>query len=37
MSFISKLIQDVKAGNLGAGYIALELIAAVITIVLLIT
>ncbi len=37
MSFIRKLIQDVKAGDLGAGYVVLELIAAVIMIILLIT
>ncbi len=37
MSFIRQLIQDVKAGHSGAGYIALELIAAAITVALLVT
>lgn len=36
MAFIRQLIDDVKAGHLGALYIALELIAAGITVTLLI-
>lgn len=37
MSFIRQLNQDIRAGHSGAVYIALELIAAVITVALLIT
>jgi hypothetical protein len=37
MPFIRKLIQDAKAGHWSAGYLVLELIAAGITVALLIT
>jgi len=37
MTFARKLIQDIKAGQLGALYLALELVALVITVVLAIS
>jgi hypothetical protein len=37
MTFARKLIQDIKAGQLGAGYLALELVALVVTVVLAIS
>ena len=37
MTFVRKLIQDIKAGQLGAGYLGLELVALVVTVVLAIS
>ena len=37
MATLRKLLQDVKAGNMGAVYVALEMIAALITVVVLIS
>jgi hypothetical protein len=37
MTFARKLIQDIKAGQLGALYLALELAAFVVTVLLLIS
>ena len=37
MTFARKLIRDIKAGQLGALYLALELVALVITVVLAIS
>ena len=34
MTFVLKLIQDIKAGQLAAVYLALELVALVVTVVL---
>jgi hypothetical protein len=37
MTFFRKLIQDIKAGQLGALYIALELVALVVTVAIAIS
>jgi len=37
MSFARKLIQDIKAGQLGALYLALELVALAVTVALAIS
>ncbi len=36
-TFVRKLIQDIKAGQLGAVYLALELLALAVTVVLMIS